>query len=156
MQQHKGFSLLELIIVIAILGILSTVGLLTIRRDTPQVRQAASIIAADLMRARTEAIRLNTPVTFKVNAGADSYSMFADSDCDGTADTGTTNIAERTTTGDFPLADVETTLTNARICFDVRGLPRNNATGSISVTSRQVSSTRLSVNISSQGQVEVN
>jgi prepilin-type N-terminal cleavage/methylation domain-containing protein len=152
-KQQQGLSMLELIVVVAILGVLSTVGLLNIRRDTPQVREATRILAADLMRTRTEAIRLNTPVTLSVNKDTDSYTMFIDSDCNHAADAGTTALMQRTVTGDFPLADITTTFA---ICFDVRGLPNGNANGSINVISKQDSSYALSVAIRSQGKIEVN
>jgi prepilin-type N-terminal cleavage/methylation domain-containing protein len=156
--KQQGLSMLELIIVVAILGILSTVGFLNIRRDTPQVRQAASILAADLMRARTEAIRLNTMVAIKVNASTNSYSLFVDDNRDGISDDSKT-IMERTVTGDFPLANLTTTLTNGLLWFDVRGLPRNSlnnfADGSVVVRSKKDNSYQLSVSVSSQGKIEV-
>jgi prepilin-type N-terminal cleavage/methylation domain-containing protein len=158
MQKQQGFTLIELIVVIAIIGVLSTIGFLNIRRDTPQVREAARILAADFMRARTEAIRLNTPVAMKINAAADSYSMFIDADRNGTSDDSKT-IAQRTVSGDFPLADLTTTLTNGLIWFDVRGLPRdstgNFSSATINVQSKQDTSYQLAVELSSQGRIEV-
>lgn len=158
MTKQQGLSLIELIIVVAILGILSTIGFLNLRRDTPQVREAARILAADLMRARTEAIRLNTTIAVKIDASANSYSMFLDSDRNGTSDDSKT-IMQRVVTGDFPLADVTTTLTNGLIWFDVRGLPRDSAgnfsDATVNVQSKQDSSYQLVVALSSQGRIEV-
>jgi Tfp pilus assembly protein FimT len=140
---------------VAIVAILATVTFFNVRRDRPQVRTAASIIAADLNRARTESVRLNTLVAFKMNPAGNSYQVFEDSNRDSTSDTGQ-NIFERTFSGDFPLADLTSTnFTNNILWFDSRGLPYGLSTGSIRFASIQDAGYRLNVIVSNAGRIRV-
>lgn len=70
-SRTTGFTLLETLIVLAILAVVFTMGtflFFSLNRRTT-VRQGASEIAATLSRARSEAQRYNTNVTFTLNTG---------------------------------------------------------------------------------------
>ena len=65
-MDKRGFSLLELLIVCAIIGILVAVGFVSFRRATQQARltEASTQIVADLQRARSAAQRYNQNALF--------------------------------------------------------------------------------------------
>lgn len=157
-KARAGFTLLELLIVITIIGIISAVGLPNLRRDTPQVRDAARVITADLNRVRSEAIRLNTPVGITFVPGSGSYQAYIDANRDGTSDDGSV-IFQRLLAVEFPFAVLTSTnLTNNRLWFDVRGLPRNSGggfgAGTIVLTSKRDTSYKIDVTVASQGRIE--
>lgn len=138
-----GFTLLELLVVMAIVSILAGLGYLRLPRDRFAAREAARVLAADMNRARSEAIRLNADVALDFGgaacAGAD-YCLYPDLGRDGTADTdldgdGTGDVRamllRRVVADDFPRAALTVSGFGAanRIWFDVRGLPRVSTGG---------------------------
>ncbi|MCI5141125.1 MAG: type II secretion system protein GspH [Candidatus Electrothrix sp. ATG1] len=76
----KGFSLLELMLVISLLGILSAISIPSLLRNAPErrLRNAARNLYADLQRARLVAVKENKKVTVRFNELAGYY--FIDKD----------------------------------------------------------------------------
>jgi prepilin-type N-terminal cleavage/methylation domain-containing protein len=139
--RSSGFSLIELIIGIGIIGILAAIGIAAMPRDRMQAREAARMLAGDLNRARTEGIRLNTNVAIDFdNAACRDYCIYADYtrsgspdddlDNDGVSDVSSTfpdaKLLDRSLSQDFPRVTVTSADfgSSPRIWFDVRGLPR--------------------------------
>jgi prepilin-type N-terminal cleavage/methylation domain-containing protein len=154
----NGFSLIELIVVVAIIGILATIGFVNLRRDRPQVREAARITAADLSRARSEAIRLNTRVALQFDPATNSYRSFEDANRDATSDTGRF-LFERSL-AEFALADLRSTnFTDNVIWFDARGLPQNSlggfGAGSVRYVSTNDKNYEISIVLAAQGRIQV-
>ena len=60
-NRHKGFTMVEVIIVVAIIGILAVVGIPNLLSYFPKSRLsgATRIVAGDLMSTRMEAVKLN-------------------------------------------------------------------------------------------------
>lgn len=155
-RSRIGFTLLELLIVIAIIGIIGAVGLPNLRRDIPQVRDAARVITADLNRARSEAIMLNARVAISFSPSSGSYCVFVD---DTNASDNSRVIFQRALLSEFPQAALpSTTFTNNTFWFDVRGLPRNSGggfgAGTIVLTSKRDTSYKIDVTVASQGRIE--
>ncbi|MEX2541283.1 MAG: GspH/FimT family pseudopilin [Trueperaceae bacterium] len=136
--QH-GFSLIELLIGIAIIGVMAGIGFIAMPRGSLQAREAARVLAADLNRARTEGIRLNTNVAFDFdNAACTGYCIYADpsrsaipdGDLDGDPDNGLeldpAKMLDRTLSKEFGRMTVVSADfgSSPRVWFDVRGLPR--------------------------------
>ena len=71
MQAHRssGISILEILIVIAILGVVFAIGFQMYPRDRILVNQAVERFERDLQRSRFNAISYNTEVTFEVPFG---------------------------------------------------------------------------------------
>jgi type IV fimbrial biogenesis protein FimT len=73
-QQH-GFTLIETMVVVSILAILATLAAPSFREllAAQRVKNAASDLLADMMLARSEAIRRNRPVTISaINSSWDN------------------------------------------------------------------------------------
>ena len=78
MTRTQGLTLLELLIVCAVIGILSAVGIVTFRNaiERARVNEAATQVSADLQRARSASQRFNRGSTFQVAAANDkSYTL---------------------------------------------------------------------------------
>lgn len=155
MKTRAGFTLIELLVVIAIIGILSAIGFINLPRDKFQVREASRVISADILRARSEAIRLNTWVGMTFDLTTSSYAIFQDEDKDWAADDGVF-ILQRRLSSEFPLVAITAAgfqLGASRVRFDVRGLPNWN--GTVKLESRGQSSYTLDVVMALQGRVKV-
>ncbi len=83
-QEIRGFSFVELMVVIALIGILSAISLPSILRGLPEKRlkAAARNVYADLQKARLLAVKKNKKITVRFNE-SDRYYYF-DEDEDGT------------------------------------------------------------------------
>lgn len=66
----QGFTLVELIITVAIVGVISAIGFLLLPRQNMAMNQAQRIAASGLQFARFEAIKRNEPVTANLVVGA--------------------------------------------------------------------------------------
>ncbi|WP_293913891.1 prepilin-type N-terminal cleavage/methylation domain-containing protein [Deinococcus sp.] len=76
-RRHAGFTLLELIVVMVIVGILVTIGF-TIYGDIRQkevLRQGAQQFSADLNNSRSIARRLSQTVQVTANSGTSTYTI---------------------------------------------------------------------------------
>lgn len=136
-------TLIEILVVISLMGILVSVGAASIDRRPLQVREATSVLAADVQRARTEAIRINTPVRIFFDVAADSYRVEADVLCDGVPDRdldddGVDDLASavifsRDVGSYFPRVNLASTdATGDAIWFDPRGIPRTSGCSNLS------------------------
>ncbi|MEI6705007.1 MAG: GspH/FimT family pseudopilin [Deltaproteobacteria bacterium] len=74
-NNKRGFSLLEMMIVVALIAILSAVAVISIKSNMPQyyLSGAARQVLTDLMLARSKAVSNNTATT--VNFSSTGYSI---------------------------------------------------------------------------------
>lgn len=93
---EQGFTLLELLVVLAILGILLGIGLpsylKTMQRQ--QVAQAAQQLAQDIEATRADAKRLDACATIRIPSSGATYSVdsYPDKTCSGTPYTRTLTL----------------------------------------------------------------
>lgn len=92
--RHQGFTLLDLLITVAIAGILITIGIPSFNQIINSNRLTTNInkLVTTLYLARSEAIKRNQPVTIR-KSGAEwesGWTVFADLDGDGTQEAGDT------------------------------------------------------------------
>lgn len=159
MKHAKGFSLLELLIVIAIVGILSAIGVGNLPRDRFAVQQAAQGLSRSVQLARFEAINRNTfvGVNVKEAAGGNRYVLFIDANRNAKYDTGETEIRN------VQLGADETALVNVsspsemNLVFDPRGVTYFVGTPADStvVLGSKTTSYSRSVLISAQGRARI-
>ena len=154
-RAKHGFTLIEILIAVAIVGILLSVGFTSLPRERFAARETARIVAADLTRGRSEAIRLNTrvAVSFAPGQACGRWCVFTDYDRTGLPDGslygGTENDPNYIAAADFSGAEIAHPLLQSRtvesspavaiagadfgggttVWFNVRGLPTTAAGG---------------------------
>lgn len=126
-RSQQGFTILELLLVCAVVGILSAVGLTTFRSavNRSKVSEASAQIMADLQRARSAAQRYNQDGIFKVAAdNATSYTLTIGSGTPSTRalPTGTQIASAVTITYSSPFGETSVAPSPIRVSFPNRGV----------------------------------
>ena len=159
-RQH-GFTLLELIVAIAMIGILLGVAAGTIRWDRFALQQAAQAIQSEVRDTRIEAIRRNQTVGIEFQSNNQQYVVYIDTD-------GTRNLSNpdtiitRNGMGADPFRGVRIgSITSngypasaINVVFDARGIPRSGSAGSVRL-SNPAGNASVDLVISLQGRVAV-
>ncbi len=161
MRSRAGFTLLELLVIITIIGILSAVGIVNLPRDKIQVREATRVITADINRARSEAIRLNTKTEVVFNTISDCYTLSEIADQDGNLLSSPKKVLERCVGAEFPLTDLSSAsfTSGSKVRFDGRGLPESDtgafSSGSVTVAAKGRSDASLRIVMETQGRLRI-
>lgn len=88
LSNSKGFSFVELMVVIALVGLLSAIGLPSLLRSLPEKRlkNAARSLYADLQKARLQAVKENAMAFMQFTPADGSYVLYVDEDGDKSLD----------------------------------------------------------------------
>ncbi|WP_243094024.1 GspH/FimT family protein [Thermus thalpophilus] len=151
-----GLSLLELLGVLAVLAVLLALGLPWLSPNGLALDQAAQTLAAQVTRARLEAIRRNAFVGLDVlRQGAGGYLLFVDENGNRRPDPG--EAFQEVRFGEGPWARVrldlaQSHLGNLPLLFDPRGTPYGLTTATFALSSGSAS---RKVVVSQQGRARV-
>lgn len=147
----SGFTLLEIIVILAILGVLMSIAGTTIRSDRIAVRQTAQAISMQIARTRLEALKQNDFIGLHIDITGNRYVIFKDKVRDGLYTTGDEQISATTLGGHESRQaklGASTTLTN--LVFDPRGILYNATDGAIAVQNTAGNYT-ATVSVNAQG-----
>ena len=90
MRQERGFTLVELMVTVAILAIIAAIAVPSYREYIPKVRAsgAARELFTQIQLARQKAITKNNDYVITFDVSDDSYTIYNDEDSNGTLETG--------------------------------------------------------------------
>lgn len=152
----QGFALLELLLVLGVFGVLLALGLPLLSPNRLALDQAARSLAAQVTRARLEAIRQNAFAGVHLfTEGAGGYAVFVDRDGDRGYDPGEEVQLVRFGQGEWARVRLDlgqSTLGNLPLLFDPRGVPARPITAALVL--RAGTATRKVV-VSQQGRARV-
>ncbi len=79
---HKGFTLIEVMIVLVVIGILAAIAAPNLRSYMAQRRMNGAVrqLSMDLMRARSESISTNKKIIVSVSSNHHQYTFVTDND----------------------------------------------------------------------------
>lgn len=148
-----GLSLIELIVLLAVLGVVLSLSAGILNPDRQAVNQAAQSLAAQVTRARLEAIRRNEFVGIQFSAvGAGKYEVFVDQNRDGTPD----EVIQSVTfgQGDWGRVKLAGVSGGTSLLFDTRGVPVSFVQIEVTLSNRQGTYSKT-VRISPQGRAAI-
>lgn len=155
-MQRRGFTLLELLVVLGLLGVLLALGLPLLSPNRLALDSAARSLAAQVTRARLEAIRQNAFAGLHVFTNGDGgYAVFVDRNGNRAYDPGEEVQEVRFGEGSWArvrLDQGQSRLGNLPLLFDPRGVPAKPITATIALASG--SATRKVI-VSQQGRARV-
>lgn len=88
LRPNSGFTIVEILIVVFVIGLMSGFGMLSIQRILPQMRteKASSRLAFQLQLSRSEAIATNQMIWVGLDTDSNEFSSWIDRDGDATRD----------------------------------------------------------------------
>ncbi|MGQ9735843.1 MAG: GspH/FimT family protein [Thermaceae bacterium] len=153
----EGFSLLEILLVLSILGLLLLLATPRLNPDRLAVDQAARALSESVVRARLEAIRNNAFAGLHVlNQGKGGYVVFIDENENRLYDPGEEVQIVRFGEGDWNRIQLDldgSRLGNLPLLFDPRGIPAKPIAATIAL--RTPSGQTRKVVISQQGRARL-
>lgn len=131
MMRKDGFTLIEALVIIIVLGILAAVAIPSFSRYGPDMRLKGAVrdLKSAMELAKLKAIRENAFVALVFNTGTNSYTVFVDNGAGGgVANDWTQNGSEQVLTAvtipsDVMMYDASFAGGAARVRFNSRGLP---------------------------------
>jgi type IV fimbrial biogenesis protein FimT len=155
MRSPYGLSLIELVVVLAVLGVFLALGVPRLNPDPQAVNQAARGLGEQVVRARLEAIRQNSFVGLLLDpGGAGRYLVFVDENANGTLDAGERVIHEvRFGQGEWARVRLTAPQSPTVLLFDSRGIPQGFAGVTVRLENR-AGTYHWDLVISPQGRVQ--
>jgi prepilin-type N-terminal cleavage/methylation domain-containing protein len=148
LRRNSGFSILELMVVVAVLGVLLGIGFVNLPRDRFALNQAAEGLSRDVQLARFQAISRNTFVVLEVNQAANGYDL---RERDGGRVLKTVRFGDSST----PQVRVQSVSPSAAtLVFDPRGVGIGTNTQTV-VLQNASGSYRKTLTLNTQGKVTV-
>ena len=132
-MNKKGFTLIELTVTLAILGIISTIAIPSFFSWLPRHRLQTSVrhIYDDMNMARSRAVKTNADIGVAFNTSNENYRIFIDTDKDQTFDAGETVISTGTLENGIDITN--STFTANTYGFNSRGMSAGT-TGDVHMT----------------------
>ena len=151
MNKNRGFSIFEVLVVIAVMGILTGMIIPNLNRGDIELRQATRSFSISVQRTRSEAIRSNRFVG--IDFATDSFSIFIDQNNNRSYDGDDTLVSKVNLATEYPSISITKNSTN-QIIFDPRGFVSGSINQTIAFNSSKSSNT-INAIIGLHGQVKL-
>ncbi len=153
-MQREGFSLLELLVVLLLLGLLLALLPSRLNPDRRAVDQAARMLSEQVVRARLEAIRNNVFAGVHLfTDGAGGYAVFLDQNANRLYDPTEEVQLVRFGQGDWARVRLTAPSAPVTLLFDPRGIPQDFPGLTVVLTNPQGTYTKQ-VEITPQGRAK--